>query len=214
MVLFSLESRTPVRLALKEGSEIKAEFAENYDDKRFYVQCAAISDNISSFINDEITATIFFGEGFYTAKCRILGLGRKKGYYETVALEAAEGFEYVPQRTSQRINVAVAAEVYGYSANRDNFNKGGFICRASSRDISSDGIHLVSDYKIDLPKGSMFTVSFYFFSFTFIVPAKLMRSARGISNTYEYGFLFDFPEPELQDKLRSAILKERLSYDL
>jgi len=212
MVLFSLEARTRVLIGLKDGSEIKSEFMDNYDDKTFYIYCPEISENMGRFANEEVNVTIFYQTGFYKARCRISGLGRRRGRYETVMLEAADGFRYEAQRTSPRIDIVMPAEIYNYTENRNDPDRGDLICRALSKDLSRDGIFLISEHNIDAPKGTVYTVSFYLSSYTFFIPAKLMWNKRS-GTSYEYGFLFDFFNlAELQDKLNTAIFKEKIRY--
>jgi len=211
MVLFSVEAKTPVSIFMDEGSEIKADFIENYDNKIFYVQSPVISDNMEAFINREVNVEIFFKEGFYKAECRILGPGIKKRRYETVALEARDEFKFEAQRSSFRVFIDIPAEIYLYAENKNNFFRGGLICKSVSKDLSGDGIYLVTKQKIDEPKETMFTISFYLSNYTFFIPAKLMWNRRSDTFNYDYGFLFDFSVmPELQDKLITAILKEKL----
>ena len=210
MLLYSLKSRTPVLIGMKDGSEIKAEFIENNNEKNFYVYSAALAANIDNYMNRPIVVTIFFGEGFHKANCRILGKGRKAGRHETVALEVIDEFEFVPQRNSPRIDITIAVDIYRAAKNgRDREN---LVCAGLSHDLSREGISVASDYEIVSGKGSVFIVSFYFASYTFNIPAQIMRNKRDVAS-YEYGFLFDFTGmPEVQDKLDSAIFKEKIRY--
>jgi len=211
MVLFSFEAGTHVLISLKDGSEIKAEFADTYDSKVFYVISPEISDKIDEFKNKAAAVTIYNKDGLYKAQCEITGLGRRKSRSETVALEALDEFRCEPHRASPRIDTVVLADIYSYAENKDNLYRGGFICKAVSKDLSRDGIFIITDYNLNAPKGTKFTVSFYFFNYTFFIPAKLMWNKK--STSYEYGLLFDFSSlPELQDRLNTAIFKEKLNY--
>ena len=211
MILFSVESRTPVTVFLEEGSEITAEFVENYDSKVFYVQSQSLLDNLNTLTNSKATVELFFKEGFYRAECRIVGPGIRKPRYDTVALEAQDEFKYEAQRSSPRVYMGFTAEIHHYTEDKNSFYKSGLICRSISKDLSRDGIYLVSEHKITAPKETMFTISFYFSNYTFNIPAKLMWNRQSDKSTHDYGFLFDFSGiPELQDKLLTAIFKEKL----
>jgi hypothetical protein len=217
MILYSIERG--MTLFIAEGPEesdmeIKAKFVSAVSDKVFYIYNDEISDNIEEYKDKLVNVSLFFGDGNYKAECRIVGKGPQRGVHETIRLEALSGFVKEARRSSTRVEKVFPVQIYNFAADIGESYRGDLICGAYSKDISRDGIYLAADYKLDVPRGTMFTVGFELASHFFNIPSKVMRIQKTGAYSYDYGFLFDFSEknmPAEQDKLISAIFKVKLN---
>jgi len=217
MRLLYVDRGTPLLLAFGEDSgqarDVWVSYIDNEDDLTFYVSSGDIFNEISSFRGRKAIATIDFRNDLYQFACEIRGRyeGKKlRAADEAVTIRAKSDFAYIPRRSADRIEMLLRARVYVYA----NGGRGDFVAEMQASDISRDGIKLLSDKKLEAPKGTMFVTEFSLVAGSlFSLPARLMWSRENTDGSvygYGCGFVFDLDErPEQRERLLLDIYKAR-----
>jgi hypothetical protein len=216
MYIHSVPRGTEFIFTFEDGTEIKGVFDGNIDHMQFNIICLEISREIDRFLDTEPEVQFIIGENSYEFKAKILKISDKKeAINDSIEFRVITPFKEVPLRSTFRINVNMKVRIHEYVDDFKKLYSNGWLCDASSDDISKNGIRLWCDYALDAPLGSMFTLEFTLQTGSiYMIPATLKRSQPNTvtrSYNYDYGFVFDFKE--MEDKQERLIL-EILEYKI
>lgn len=215
-----VDRNTPLDLTFHRGEEVlklRAAFVDNLNNTVFYVRSPQIYDQITDYTGETVGVSMEYRKKLYTFDCRIMGREENKMFKKVVALQIVSVITQASFISSTRIETTFRARIYGHMANRVGAHRGDFICDAQSMDVSEDGIGLLCDVDLHMPRGTTLTIDFSIDpDFLFSIPAKLMFIQKNPSSSayaFTYGFRFDFSDmPQMRGKLITDIFKTRVGH--
>ena len=203
-------------ITLEDGREIRAAFDGTIDHMNFYVLCPELTKNADAYFNKEVSVKFNVADKDYSFTAQILRKSvRNDVMHETMDFKILTPFKEIPLRESFRIEINITVKVHTHDSDFRKMYTGGWLCDASSVDVSKDAMKLWMDYDLNESPAALYTLEFTLRQGkTYFVPAKLMRNQRNTetrSYNYECIFVFDFTGDDTKrDKLFLDIMEYKL----
>ncbi|MCL2048551.1 MAG: hypothetical protein FWG87_07465 [Defluviitaleaceae bacterium] len=215
MYIHNIQRDTKIKF-IYEDEEFEGTYDGAIDHLSFYVFCPEFSRNVEKYLDTEPKAQFIVGENMYTFTARLTNANQKKdAFLEAVEFRAVSPIKQSPLRSSFRMKVTLKVGIHRYNEDFKQLYSDGLICEAVSSDTSKGGICVWSDYWLDAPTDTKFTLELSLQQGKiYMLPAFLKRAGENTetrSYNYEYGFVFDFSEaPEKRDSLLLEILEYKI----
>ncbi|MCL2198859.1 MAG: PilZ domain-containing protein [Defluviitaleaceae bacterium] len=202
------------------GLEIDGMFDGNIDHICFNIICLEISKDIEQYQGKDPLVSFILGDTSYSFKANLMKISENKdAIHDSIEFKAISPIKDEPLRKNFRVKIDLRVRIHEYV---DDFKKhytNGWMCDAISDDISKRGIRLFSDYRLDAPLDTPFTLEFSLMTGSiYLIPATLKRSQPNTvtrSYAYDYGFIFDFKDmAEKQENLILEILEYKIRHRL
>ena len=204
MNLLEVREKTVLKVVFEGRAEIQAEFHDAITPINFSIFCPEIAQDIERYKGTAFTIKFFAWNSnqYFTGKIA----GVKPGNNDIVSCIATSLIEELSNRANIRISVSVKVKVHTYVESAKN-HLGQLLCEGTSDDISKGGIRFWSDYYLDMPFNTMFTLELLPLpSSDYIFPAKMIRRQQNTSTrtyNYDYGFVF---LPQFEEQKEKLIL--------
>lgn len=200
----------------EDGHEIEGMFDGNIDHISFNIICLEISAAIDKFKGKDPQVTFILGDTQYTFKANLMRISENKdAIHDSIEFKAISPIKDEPMRKNFRVKIDLRVRIHEYVDDYTKHYTNGWMCDAVAEDISKKGIRLFSDYRLDDPINTPFTLEFSLMTGSiYLIPATLKRAQPNTvtrSYAYDYGFLFDFKE--MEEKQENLIL-EILEYKM
>jgi len=218
MYLKEIVSGTEFEIVLNNGHTVIGTLDESIDHMNFYLHCPEILANIDKLAKTEATIKFAFKEKYYAFSAEILRKSSRSSWnQETLDMTLKSPIKESSSGEELRIKIGIKIKIYNYVDNRENFFVGNRLFEATSEDLSKGGVRIWSDWPIDDPVGTMFTLELSSpLRVTYLIPAKLVRNQQNTTTrTYNYDYLFalDFSHnPDQQDKMIVDALEAKLRH--
>ncbi|MCL1863905.1 MAG: PilZ domain-containing protein [Defluviitaleaceae bacterium] len=216
MYIHQVPRGTTFTFTFDDGLEIDGIFDGNIDHLMYNIVCPEISQSIEKFIDKEPEVIFILSDMSYSFKSTILKISdNKDAINDSIEFKCISPIKDEALRKNFRIKIDLRVRIHEYVDDFKKLYTNGWICDSLSDDISKRGIRLFSDYNLDAPVDTPFTLEFTLHTGTiYLIPATLKRSGPNTvtrSYHYDYGFVFDFKDmEEKQEKLILEILEYKI----